>query len=445
MHHELPAMPIEILNPYSFRRIYFGFGYDCVNDDYKVVRIVKFYDIVDFYTLNSLIELDYLLKSRNCCTKIVGSCNGLLCLCDSDSNVMLWNPSMRMHHASLLTPIEILYHSYENQFVTFGFRYDRVNNDYKVMRIVQSSDEIGESFDSEVKVYSLKTNLWRRIQDLPYYFHYEWDFDSLDNAIELEFPLESLFWTHILGSCNGLLCSYKTKEDLVLWNFSTRNFRRLPLTLIEFLAYFITQREFGYDFINDDYKVVRIVQFNGSFDSEVKVYSLKKNSWRRIQGFPYYLHHEQEWGIFAGGALNWVATQTRESNKKLIVAFDHGVEEYQEVPQPKFLDKNFLMTLGVLGGCLCILANYQNNRADIWMMKSGDEVLFEWGCTNLFRYDLKKNEVKNVEIRSMPHLPRAYICIGSLVLLNGNSGIDGKKQQAQDLKKNTKKRVHLIV
>ncbi|GMP75729.1 hypothetical protein CsSME_00032713 [Camellia sinensis var. sinensis] len=90
-----------------------------------------------------------------------------------------------------------------------------------------------------------------------------------------------------------------------------------------------------------------MIQFYGddwnSFDSEVKVYSLKSNSWRRIQDFPYYLRYKRGYGVLVGSALHWVVSRKYDSDTANL---------------PEFSDKDFHMNVGELDGCLCILCNY---------------------------------------------------------------------------------------
>jgi F-box interacting protein len=99
-----------------------------------------------------------------------------------------------------------------------------------------------------------------------------------------------------------LLCS--DKKTIALYNPCTREYKILPSTLFELripsgkeydkFCWERTLYGFGYDPINEDYKVVKIVDYYGNtidrcFFSEVKVYSLmKSNSWKRIKGYPNY-------------------------------------------------------------------------------------------------------------------------------------------------------------
>ncbi|AES68628.1 putative F-box domain, galactose oxidase/kelch, beta-propeller, F-box associated interaction [Medicago truncatula] len=84
---------------------------------------------------------------------------GLLCSCDgvfcgqlNDDSYFLWNPSVRKF--KLLPPLES-----HNFIRTLSFGYDHFVDNYKVIIV---SDE------NEVRVNTLGTDYWTRIQDIPY-------------------------------------------------------------------------------------------------------------------------------------------------------------------------------------------------------------------------------------------------------------------------------------
>lgn len=103
---------------------------------------------------------------------------------------------------------------------------------------------------------------------------------------------------HVIGSCNGLLAVCRSGPgvlDIILWNMSTKKHKTLPKCDFIEDSYikdsYITQRKyfrggFGYDASTDDYKLI-IHKLN-----QVVVYSLKANSWRRIDSCPrnFYLY-----------------------------------------------------------------------------------------------------------------------------------------------------------
>ena len=276
------------------------------------------------------------------------------------------------------------------------------------------------------------------------------------------------------------------KEDVALWNPSTKKYKKLPVTTLQFApdGYDFSQYTvsgFEYDETSDDYKVVRslrlILAENSSSVSEV--YSLKNDSWRRLPDYPYNLRYLRAFAMLVSGALHWLVTSKAESDRtNLILAFDLGVEEYRLVPRPDFSDNDCRMNVGVLGGCLTIYRGNYFNRLDVWVMKdygvkeswtklftamepfsissfqyerpvayskSGGEVLLEQfrmedKNQRLVWYDLKNNKkVKNVKIQGAPDKFHADICCGSLVPLGGNRKGNTKKQQAGE-KKNRKKR-----
>ncbi|XP_044461900.1 F-box protein CPR1-like [Mangifera indica] len=113
-------------------------------------------------------------------TEVFGSCNGLVALSNSDLDIVLFNPATRKLFKLPVECIELPNESCVRGFVFFGFGYDHVKDDYKVVRMVRfkqgEDDDIGWFIDYEVKVFSLKTNSWRRIKKLPNYLRFMFQF-----------------------------------------------------------------------------------------------------------------------------------------------------------------------------------------------------------------------------------------------------------------------------
>ncbi|KAJ4968587.1 hypothetical protein NE237_015288 [Protea cynaroides] len=102
---------------------------------------------------------------------VVGSCNGLLCLmtCNSTKReILLWNPSTRRHQKLPSIPKEIsCFGSTFNgkfEYIVNGFGHDPTTDDYKFVRIVKFRGAL----DSLVTVFSLRTNSWRRVGNMPF-------------------------------------------------------------------------------------------------------------------------------------------------------------------------------------------------------------------------------------------------------------------------------------
>lgn len=127
-------------------------------------------------------ELDALDNSRSvtapkiedhplCCqdygTEVCGSSNGLICLSNSLDTLAVWNFSTRKSRKLPYAPIEFKDLNRYLDSRIYGFGYDKISDDYKVVRIVVLKGKDGNVFDNEVKVYSLKSHSWHRVQKFP--------------------------------------------------------------------------------------------------------------------------------------------------------------------------------------------------------------------------------------------------------------------------------------
>ncbi|MED6206706.1 hypothetical protein PIB30_029441 [Stylosanthes scabra] len=121
--------------------------------------------------LNSLIsnpsttipeDLNYPVKNKYRHDGIVGSCNGLVCFAIKGDCVLLWNPSIRVSKKS--PPLGNNWRP--GCFTSFALGYDHVKQDYKVVAVFCDPNQFFS--ESKVKVYSMETNSWRKIQDFPH-------------------------------------------------------------------------------------------------------------------------------------------------------------------------------------------------------------------------------------------------------------------------------------
>ena len=85
------------------------------------------------------IEFPFNNSRANICFRIVGCCNGVVCLCDEDystsslDTVILWNPSIRRKLSLTLPKFNST--EFEESYVVLGFGYDKISDDYKVVRL----------------------------------------------------------------------------------------------------------------------------------------------------------------------------------------------------------------------------------------------------------------------------------------------------------------------
>ncbi|KAL8135192.1 hypothetical protein AgCh_010016 [Apium graveolens] len=166
---------------------------------------------------------------------------------------------------------------------------------------------------------------------------------------------------------------HQTKLDVVLVNPATRNHSLLPVSPIKYPCRSQTLCEvivygFGYNSVADDYYVVRIAQFRPQFKSEVQIYSLKLNQWRRSNDFPYRLTSTTH-AVFVDGALNWLVGSRHFKDVK-IASFDLATEEYRLIEPPGYPTSVYKGILRVVGRKLCIQCNYSNRHFTIWVKEN---------------------------------------------------------------------------
>ncbi|VVB07752.1 unnamed protein product [Arabis nemorensis] len=341
---------------------------------------------------------------------------------------------------------------------------------------------------------------------------YTVDLDSLDTVSDVEHPMKRGGPTEVFGSCNGLIGLSNSPTDLAIFNPSTRQIHRLPQSTID-LPDGSTTRGYvfyglGYDSVNDDYKVVRMVQFKRdsddelgcSFPYEVKVFSLKMNSWKRIVSvspsiqllfyFYYHLLYRRGYGVLAGNSLHWVLPRRPGLIAfNIIVRFDLAIEEFDIVRFPEAVvngDVDIQMDIGVLDGCLCLMCNYDQKYVDVWMMKEynvrdswtkvftvqkpksvksfaymrplvyskdRNKVLLEINNTKLVWLDIESKKLSTLRIKDCPSSYSAELVVSSLVLgckgdfnnIKHRNEQRAKEAREAKMMQNSKKRWFFIV
>ncbi|OMO79003.1 hypothetical protein COLO4_24613 [Corchorus olitorius] len=99
-------------------------------------------------------QLEYPSALEEFVVDLVGSCHGLVCLLlDDGGQFIIWNPCTGESRA-LPKP-----NSVPDGTFSYGLGYDFLTDDYKLLRV-------GSSCSSDVEVFTLKTNVWRRSSDL---------------------------------------------------------------------------------------------------------------------------------------------------------------------------------------------------------------------------------------------------------------------------------------
>lgn len=194
-------------------------------------------------------------------------------------------------------------------------------------------------------------------------------------ALKLQLPMQNPYpRLSLVGCCNGLFCILEGSHDLILWNPSTRKSKKLPYSGADTFRFRYFKYGFGYDESRDDYKVVEMCcfyRYGVNIETVINVYSLRTNSWRRIQDYKQGGLITSPFGVFVNGALHWlVHFKTGFNISWGILSLNVTEEEsYGEIMQPEYENGSFTLTLGVLEGCLCVFCNYDQFRMDVWLMK----------------------------------------------------------------------------
>ncbi|KAL5060394.1 hypothetical protein RYX36_031998 [Vicia faba] len=102
--------------------------------------------------------------------RVIGSCNGLICILsysDISSSFWLsfWNPSTRTMSKQLGFNFALFSDKFNDPTsFKFSFGYDNLTNGYKVVMLKFQSDKL---MIVEAKIFGLRENVWREIQNFP--------------------------------------------------------------------------------------------------------------------------------------------------------------------------------------------------------------------------------------------------------------------------------------
>ncbi|KAL2473439.1 F-box protein CPR30 [Forsythia ovata] len=322
---------------------------------------------------------------------------------------------------------------------------------------------------------------------------YSVDLDLLDKAHVVKPPVSYKGFDIISNSCNGLILVMSDPlVPPVLWNPFSRKYKILSDAPIEYPARLLCLSQvfygLGYDSRNNDYKVVRVVEFCKDTSrawvcSTTEIYSLKSNSWNRVPVFPYPLPHMNEnsekWDVHVvHGALHTLVEDflhVYSAKSFRIMAFSVENENHYEVMLPPNIQiKDAIMKLDVLRGCLCLVCASNARVNNIWVMKeygveeswtqllsvgppsilsfwkslaylkplayskNGEKVLLNCDEKRLVWYDLSRKTIRNVNISGLPNKFYPEVCVESLVCPGSPEEGDGVKIHEQEKGKEKK-------
>ncbi|XP_026383333.1 F-box/kelch-repeat protein At3g06240-like [Papaver somniferum] len=196
------------------------------------------------------------------------------------------------------------------------------------------------------------------------------EFDGI-GVNEMDYPFKSSASNiKLVGSYNGLVCIRIDNDFYCIWNPVTYEYKRLPETpnVNNYEEEDVETYGLGYDCKTDDYKLVIVVDDL----SLVEVYTLGSNSWDSIRTVPYRFYGGS--GVLISGALHWLGARRGNPSSDLVISFEINSEKFNELQLPKEpLEDNcrWFSAVGVLEGCLCVLALDKNtgSPAEVWVMR----------------------------------------------------------------------------
>ncbi|KAF3639825.1 F-box protein CPR1-like [Capsicum chacoense] len=148
------------------------------------------------------------------------------------------------------------------------------------------------------------------------------------------------------GFCDGLNCAKIyggfTDARVSLLNPSTGESKTFPSSPFELPKSVQNSPVYvtfgiGYNSTCDDYTIVRMAhEFGGHYRYEMKLYSLKNNSWRKIQDLPHPIFHAGSVCCFLNGAFHWFSYHTSyQDGLCVVVLLDISEEKYGEIQIPR--------------------------------------------------------------------------------------------------------------
>ncbi|PHT57807.1 hypothetical protein CQW23_00170 [Capsicum baccatum] len=175
--------------------------------------------------------------------------------------------------------------------------------------------------------------------------------NSVTEAVDLGYPIEDdSYDLHIVGSCNELI---------LLWFYGIQQLENTRICLNLDLG--------GKDHLTIPHMVLD--------DVEIKVYSLKSDSWSSVDycgetniiknNDGSYVDSLSFSAEFANGKLHWNIGR----EKKNIVSFDLANEKWDKVEKPSYGVGETESCVWTVGSDLCVFTDYKQTHFCIWVMK----------------------------------------------------------------------------
>ncbi|XLR65719.1 hypothetical protein S83_016391, partial [Arachis hypogaea] len=219
------------------------------------------------------------------------------------SSVVLSSSPMQMATHSNQIPKDLVWEILAKLSVKSLKRFSCVHKSW--LNLLENSDFKSIYYENlkSKTAYSSSLLLWRYFHDERSDRHiyenevYLLSGERYENMVTLVFPslIEEIGFDRIIDCVNGIICHYKKaglNVKIGLWNLKTDEHKIIPPSVITNDPDFDAEVEihgFGYDNVNDDYKVIQHICYchNEFYQYEPalanwQIYSLKNNCWKKL-------------------------------------------------------------------------------------------------------------------------------------------------------------------
>ncbi|KAJ0092289.1 hypothetical protein Patl1_25484 [Pistacia atlantica] len=162
----------------------------------------------------------------------------------------------------------------------------------------------------------------------------------------------------------------------------------------------------------------------------VKLYSLRFDTWRNIDGFPFEIHHIES-SKFVIEAVTWGVLRSNDNSRSLVSLYI-AKEMFLELPQPNYGDRAFGPMLRILEGCVSVhlpyspeLGPFEEPKTLCFLKYTG--MLMFLGRT-LIMYDFERKSFQYPLIYGVQDCYETETFVESIVSPKDYQGIDSSMQ-----------------
>ncbi|XP_076883321.1 F-box/kelch-repeat protein At3g06240-like [Bidens hawaiensis] len=225
------------------------------------------------------------------------------------------------------------------------------------------------------------------------------DTTCMGSMTSVEYPFRGFF---VVGSCDGIVCLYKYRTGINLWNPSIRRI----VTVHDRPSLSDHERHwdalgFGFDPVVDDYKILMRARCNTE-ENTFLVYTLKTDTWREIASRPVTpINHIKSCQCLFNGVLYWALKWYPPIDEEFrfyyyILTFDLSSEVFStiEVPEPSWETNQLAIINGSLAAAI---SSKHDDVCRVWVRRNDTNT---WSVA--FKLNNNKHELGDFLLNHFP-------------------------------------------